>query len=185
MRNHQYLLWPFLVFMHKGNIASNELERLTVAPPMQRLVWHSGQWYLVFLRRILPLPSVVFQQKLQERAGPSLAWKSSWRGSFPKSHLGTVAELFHCRWGRSTCKMPRAHHWSQLSTNKNYWHTRHLLIFTLRHVYLQWRLMAPRILIDWIASAMGWSLSESAYSMMMVAQDSQTGGAFWSWLHVL
>ena len=45
--------------------------------PMQRLVWHSGQWYLVFLLRILPLPSVVFQQKLQDRAGPSLAWEKS------------------------------------------------------------------------------------------------------------
>ena len=45
--------------------------------PMQRLVWHSGQWYLVFLLRIRPLPSVVFQQKLQERAGPSLAWENS------------------------------------------------------------------------------------------------------------
>ena len=41
--------------------------------PMQRLVWHSGQWYLVFLLRMRPLPSVVFQQKLQESAGPSRA----------------------------------------------------------------------------------------------------------------
>lgn len=39
---------------------------------MQRLVWHSGQWYFVLRRKILPCASIVFQQKLQPRAGPGL-----------------------------------------------------------------------------------------------------------------
>ena len=34
----------------------------------------TGQWYLVFRRRIRPLESVVFQQKLHPSAGPSLAF---------------------------------------------------------------------------------------------------------------
>lgn len=37
---------------------------------IHRLVWHSGQWYLVFRRRIRPWASTVFQQKLQPSAGP-------------------------------------------------------------------------------------------------------------------
>jgi len=37
---------------------------------MQRLVWHSGQWYLVLRRKIRPWLSIVFQQKLQPNAGP-------------------------------------------------------------------------------------------------------------------
>lgn len=37
---------------------------------MQRLVRHSGQWYCVFRRRILPHSSTVFQQKLQLSGGP-------------------------------------------------------------------------------------------------------------------
>jgi len=37
---------------------------------MHRLVWHSGQWYLVLRRKIRPWPSIVFQQKLQPNAGP-------------------------------------------------------------------------------------------------------------------
>lgn len=37
---------------------------------MQRLVWHSGQWYFVLRRKIRPWPSIVFQQKLQPNAGP-------------------------------------------------------------------------------------------------------------------
>lgn len=37
---------------------------------MQRLVWHSGQWYLVLRRSIRPWASIVFQQKLHPNAGP-------------------------------------------------------------------------------------------------------------------
>lgn len=37
---------------------------------IHRFVWHSGQWYFVFLRKIRPCASIVFQQKLQPRAGP-------------------------------------------------------------------------------------------------------------------
>lgn len=37
---------------------------------MHRLVWHSGQWYLVFRLRMRPWASIVFQQKLQPNAGP-------------------------------------------------------------------------------------------------------------------
>lgn len=37
---------------------------------MHKFVWHSGQWYLVFLRKIRPCVSIVFQQKLQPSAGP-------------------------------------------------------------------------------------------------------------------
>lgn len=37
---------------------------------MHRFVWHSGQWYFVFRRRIRPWASIVFQQKLQPSAGP-------------------------------------------------------------------------------------------------------------------
>lgn len=38
---------------------------------MHKLVLHSGQWYLVFLRSVRPWLSMVFQQKLQPKAGPS------------------------------------------------------------------------------------------------------------------
>lgn len=37
---------------------------------MHRLVWHSGQWYLVFRLSMRPWASIVFQQKLQPNAGP-------------------------------------------------------------------------------------------------------------------
>lgn len=37
---------------------------------MHKFVWHSGQWYFVLRRRILPCASIVFQQKLQPSAGP-------------------------------------------------------------------------------------------------------------------
>lgn len=37
---------------------------------IHRLVWHSGQWYLVLRRKIRPWSSIVFQQKLQPSAGP-------------------------------------------------------------------------------------------------------------------
>lgn len=37
---------------------------------IHRLVWHSGQWYLVLRRNIRPCASIVFQQKLQPSAGP-------------------------------------------------------------------------------------------------------------------
>lgn len=48
---------------------------------MQRLVRHSGQWYWVFRRRILPHSSTVFQQKLQLSGGPDLTagvWLARW-----------------------------------------------------------------------------------------------------------
>lgn len=37
---------------------------------MHKFVWHSGQWYFVLRRKILPCASIVFQQKLQPSAGP-------------------------------------------------------------------------------------------------------------------
>lgn len=39
---------------------------------MHKFVRHSGQWYCVFLRKILPVSSTVFQQKLQLKGGPAL-----------------------------------------------------------------------------------------------------------------
>lgn len=39
---------------------------------IHKFVWHSGQWYFVFLLNILPCASTVFQQKLQPNAGPDL-----------------------------------------------------------------------------------------------------------------
>ena len=114
----------------------------------------------------------------QGRSLSCLRKKPGW-GNIKSHHLGAMTELFHGRgrWGRCSRKVPWAHHRSSLSGNTTrYSHT--------LGIYLQRRLVPPRILIHWIASPMRWSLSGSTHSMV-VAQDSQTWGAIWSRLHVL
>ena len=44
------------------------------APDFKFVHLVTGQWYFVFRRRMRPLESVVFQQKLHPSAGPSLAF---------------------------------------------------------------------------------------------------------------
>lgn len=62
---------------------------------MHRLVWHSGQWYLVLRRKIRPWSSMVFQQKLQPRAGPvRMTGQCCERLSIESSRIG-------CNQGRS------------------------------------------------------------------------------------
>lgn len=45
---------------------------------MHKFVWHSGQWYFVFRRKIRPWASIVFQQKLQPNAGPGRITGQCW-----------------------------------------------------------------------------------------------------------
>lgn len=46
---------------------------------MHKLIWHSGQWYFVFLLNIRPCVSIVFQQWLHPSAGPG-----RWTGQWPR-----------------------------------------------------------------------------------------------------
>ena len=104
MDHSVFILHSFVILLETRNWkhVSNNLKTLLFMQfsyrlPMQRLVWHSGQWYFVFLRKILPLPSVVFQQKLQERAGPSLAYLLCYKHWFisVSMYLRTMSKLFH------------------------------------------------------------------------------------------
>jgi len=134
---------------------------------MHRLVWHSGQWYFVFLLKILPLPSVVFQQKLQERAGPSLAL-GQWPNCSVAGGTGAGIKCLGLTTGASCVSI----HF--LSGRSNY---------AMGSRHLQWRLVSPGILICWIASSR--RLSWSTTNRMMISQSSRTEVAFWSRLHNL
>ena len=52
---------------------------LCFPPEEKQFSWDITKNYFGTHLKILPLPSVVFQQKLQERAGPSLAWERFWK----------------------------------------------------------------------------------------------------------
>ena len=57
-----------------ANVIQSILNSEIYAPDFKFVHLVTGQWYFVFRRRMRPLASVVFQQKLHPSAGPSLAF---------------------------------------------------------------------------------------------------------------
>lgn len=107
---------------------------------IHKFVWHSGQWYLVFRRKIRPCASIVFQQKLQPNAGPGRITGQCWE------RFSNEISRIKC------CECVKVKEWDNKIDYRRI--SRHLNWFQSEHVCNKPAVMIPNVVaLPWLASA--------------------------------